>query len=75
MKVTLEFNLPEEAADHRLAMDAGAWKAVVEDVLNWFRQELKHGDPNAKYKTQEKAMEAARQAIWDACHNNGVDAP
>ena len=44
MKATLEFNLPEEQSDHRLAIDGWKWKSVVIDIAVKLRGALKYGD-------------------------------
>ncbi len=43
MKATLEFNLPEEAEEFRVAQDGGAWKSVVWDLYEELRRWSKYG--------------------------------
>jgi hypothetical protein len=43
MKATLEYNLPEEAVDHRLALEGADWRLVVANLDNHIRVALKHG--------------------------------
>ena len=42
MKATLEFNLPEEADEHRMALDGQKWQFVVTDLLEELRTERKY---------------------------------
>lgn len=44
MKATLTFSLPEEAEEHRTALDAGRWKAAVAELDRVLRNTAKHGD-------------------------------
>ncbi|MBU2572464.1 MAG: hypothetical protein KKH28_00085, partial [Elusimicrobia bacterium] len=44
MKAILEFNLPEEDLDHRLALDGWKWKSACFAVDQWLRNLEKHGD-------------------------------
>lgn len=37
MKAILEFDLPEDAADHKLALDRSGWMAVCSDIDQWLR--------------------------------------
>ena len=41
-KVSIRFNLPEEEEEHRLAMDAWKWKALVEDYDQWLRSQIRY---------------------------------
>lgn len=42
MKATLTFELPEEAAEHRLALDGSKWMAVCHELDQWLRRLAKH---------------------------------
>ena len=42
MKATLEFNLPEEADEHRIELDGQKWQFVVTDLLEELWGERKH---------------------------------
>ena len=44
MKAILEFNLPEEEAEHRLALDGGKWMSVCNELDQWLRSIQKHSD-------------------------------
>ncbi len=42
MKAILEFDLPEDAPEHKLALDGGKWMAVCFDLDQWLRSLEKH---------------------------------
>ena len=44
MKAILEFNLPEEQDDHRVALDGWKWRAVVSDIADQLRSALKYDE-------------------------------
>ncbi len=44
MKAILEFNLPEEQNEHKLALDGPQWKAVCHELDEWLRSFQKYGD-------------------------------
>jgi len=44
VKALLEFNLPEDQADHRVAIDGWRWKYVVTDIADKLRSALKYDD-------------------------------
>ncbi|HAZ07953.1 MAG TPA: hypothetical protein DCZ01_05380 [Elusimicrobia bacterium] len=44
MKAILEFDLPEESSEHKLALEGGSWMSVCHDLDQWLRSIQKHGD-------------------------------
>lgn len=44
MKVTIEYELPEEQESLDLAMQGRDWRNVVQALDGWFRNQTKHGD-------------------------------
>lgn len=42
MKAILEFNLPEEQAEHKLALDGFKWMAICHELDQWLRSLEKH---------------------------------
>lgn len=44
MKAILEFNLPEEEAEHKLALDGGKWMSVCHELDRWLRSIQKHSE-------------------------------
>ncbi len=44
MKAILEFNLPEETAEHKLALDGCKWMSACHELDQWLRSIQKHSD-------------------------------
>jgi hypothetical protein len=66
MKATLEFNLPEEAEEHQLAVDGLKWRGVVSDILEELRRDRKYtelSESDAAYN--EKISEKIWQLMRD----------
>ena len=66
MKAILEFSLPEEAAEHRLALDGGKWMSVCHELDQWFRSTQKHGD----LKTLK--VDEIRKRLYEELDSAGV---
>ena len=64
MKATLTFNLPEEEEDHRSALDGALWKAVVEDMAKWLRDDIKYNG--------NVVMESARKNLFEIIEDRGL---
>ena len=43
-KATLEFDLPQEQEDHQAAVDGWKYKAALNALDQFLRNEIKHGD-------------------------------
>ena len=59
MKVTLEFTLPDESAEHRAAMFATVLSNAIQDINNLLIHLIKHGD--SRFKTPEQLAEYIRR--------------
>jgi hypothetical protein len=68
MKAILEFNLPEEQEEHRLALNGCKYNCVIIDTLNHIRSKLKY--QNLPTKTQ-KIYEELREFILSEL--DGID--
>lgn len=68
-QATLIFDLPEEQQEFNEAQEAGAWKALMVDLLNHIKNESKHGQI-----TPEKAVayEEIRELLWGSIHDRGL---
>ena len=62
MKAILEFNLPEEQEEHRLALDGPKWSIVVDSILGYIRTQLKYNDEGLTPKEIEQ-LERIRELI------------
>jgi hypothetical protein len=66
MRATLEFNLPEEAEEHQIAVDGLKWRGVVSDILEELRRDRKYtelSESDAAYN--EKISEKIWQLMRD----------
>jgi len=70
MKATLEFDLPEESSDHRMAVDGASAHLALWELDQHLRRELKHNVelPEAVYN----ALEDVRKHLWGICESHGL---
>ena len=69
MKATLEFNLPEDNQEFKLATKGSDWWHVCWEMDQWLRSQYKHM-PDAeysedKYETFEKCRDQLREIVYD----------
>lgn len=57
----IKFRLPQEAEEHRLALDGGKWSIVVWDLDQTCRNLLKHGH---NFKNANEALQEVRNEIY-----------
>ena len=70
MKASLVFSLPEDEAEHRLAVQAPDLLAAVNSLDRWMRNEIKNCNrPEAVRKTFERC----RDKLWQLLDDYGVD--
>ncbi len=62
MKAILEFNLPEEDAEHKMALYGADYLFILQDVLQETRKFLKHGH---KFNNADEALEYIQQFIYE----------
>lgn len=67
MKAVLEFTLPEESEEHRLALSAGAYYAIISELDSWLRGLEKYGDVDTI------RIEEVRRKIAELSNRYGVD--
>lgn len=70
MKAILQFDLPQEEADHRAAVQARDVLQVLTELDRWLRNELKHGD---RPELEEHGLQRCRDKMWDLIDDNNVD--
>ena len=63
MKAKLEFNLPEDNQDFKLAQRGKDYFCVIWDVLNEIRSYLKYGH---QFKSVEECLEVIRDILSEA---------
>jgi hypothetical protein len=70
MKAILQFQLPEEANEHKIAVQAPDVLTVLYDLDRWLRNEIKYGQ---RPEEQERALQRCRDKLWDLIDDTGVD--
>jgi hypothetical protein len=61
MKAILEFNLPEEANEHKQAIEGGRWELALWELDQDFRSIHKYGDDVVAADFAEKARTKIRE--------------
>jgi len=72
MKAILEFNLPEDQVDFKLANDAGKMHAALWEYNEWLRQILKHTPDNITDE-QIAIYAECREHLLDVLNDNNVN--
>ena len=71
MKATLEFDLPDDAEEHRLAVGGATFLAVLWDLDQWLRARVKwSGEDDPEERLQ--AFEDARAHLHQLLSDHGV---
>lgn len=70
-KAHLEFSLPEEAEDHRLALDAPRYRTVLWDFDQWLRGLAKHHAPDSP-EIKEFSPPSVRIRLRELLRDNGI---
>ena len=70
MKATLEFTLPEEQHEHQDALRGYEWRAALTEVVDYLRNQIKHGENSAD---EFRAFERTRERISDILEEHGLD--
>lgn len=71
MTAQLTFNLPEESAEHQMALDGCKWKTVVEEILNRIRYDLKY-NPEKLTADQQTILENTRGFIHQCMEDENL---
>lgn len=69
MTATLTFMLPEEASEHRDALDGTALRSALFDLDQQLRAWTKHGH---RFKSADDALDAARAALLEELAASGL---
>lgn len=70
MKAILEFNLPEEMHEHRMALQARDWMYVVSEMNEYLRSQIKY---QGLTKEASEALQAARDNLINLCNDNNIN--
>jgi hypothetical protein len=71
-RATLEFNLPEEQTEFKLATQGSDYFCALGDVANMFRDLLKYKADSMTPEQYKKVEELSGQ-FWDIMHERGID--
>ena len=64
MKITVEFNLPEEETEYKIFMNASKFYNALYQIDSALRNEIKYND--------KEYLQEARDLFWEAMNNNGL---
>jgi len=69
MKATLEFNLPDEQADHYTAINGSTFRYCLQELDGELRNYIKHGHV---FEDPTEALLAIRKHLHDLIHDNDL---
>jgi hypothetical protein len=70
MKAILEFDLPDEQHEHKLAIDGQKWSCAMWDIDQHLRSILKYED-NISEEVYDK-VDSIREKLYQCLEDNGV---
>ena len=70
MKAILEFNLPEEQAEHKQALQGADWECVLLELDLAIRNKLKHGH---KFKNADSALDWVRKQLHEEMQSRNLE--
>jgi len=69
MKATIEFKLPEDEDAHLDALKGSDWKFAMDELLNYLRTQIKHGDNSVE---EYRTFERVRERVSDILEERGL---
>lgn len=69
MKVTIEYDLPEESSELKRDMNAGEMICMLDELYNFLRTRWKYGYDENKIKTPEEAYEEIYEEFHELLQN------
>ena len=66
-KVKLEFNLPDEASEHKAAMNGAKYASIIYDWTNYLREKVKYGDG------KDVSWDIVKDEWWNVLKDENVD--
>lgn len=78
MKGILEFNLPDESDDFKMAQRAVNYSIAIDEFSNYLRRAIKYAVPNEGehpeiFATRVNAYEELRSAFYQHLQDQGID--
>lgn len=72
MKITVEFNLPDEKIEYELFNDASKMHSVLWDLDQWLRSKTKYA-PDGTSEGELKAYYACRDQLRELINENNIN--
>lgn len=72
MKAIIEFNLPEDNDDFKLAIKGKDWWNVCWEMDKWLRQQYKYMPDEEYSKDRYDTYYEAREKLFELMNDNGV---
>ena len=73
MKATLEFNLPEDDHEFKMATNGANMHSVLWEMDQWLRAQYKYMPDNEYSKDKYDAYESAREKLRELMFENNVN--
>lgn len=72
MKAILEFSLPEDDNEFKLATKAVDMSLAIWELKQWFRSKIKYSNDDVSFE-QLKAIKDCQTAFFECLENNNVN--
>ena len=72
MKATLEFSLPNDKWEFKMANDSAAMHAVLWEMDQWLRKNIKHA-PDTMSEDTCNAFELCREQLHEFINENNIN--
>jgi hypothetical protein len=72
MKAILEFDLPEEQDDHKLAVNAGKYYSVLWELDQYMRNQIKYATADTP-ELYSEAIQMVRDELWNLLNHNNLN--
>tara|TARA_B110000879_G_scaffold160096_1_gene206729 strand:- start:523 stop:750 length:228 start_codon:yes stop_codon:yes gene_type:complete len=72
MKATLEFSLPDDKWEFKMANEGAAMHSVIYDTDQWLRKMIKYA-PDSMSEDTYKAFELCREQLHEFVHDNNIN--
>ena len=72
MKATLEFSLPNDKWEFKMANESAAMHSVIWDMDQWLRKMIKHA-PDSMSEDTYKTLELCREQLHEFINENDIN--
>ena len=72
MKATLEFSLPNDKWEFKMANESAAMHSVIWDMDQWLRKTIKHA-PDSMSGDRYKTFEDCREQLHEFINDNNIN--